>query len=229
VNIAEPEVYQYSVMCLLSNLEKFQRIYVARTGNVDPPIDIKKLIIPDANVKVLWGDEEIKFQYALIDSFSYSEVGKRLKVLPGEKYKLVVDIPDGGRITGEAIVPGAFKIIEPSPRDTFKVKRGPVDNVNIKLAWRESNNSYGYMIKVSGDAPRPLSFISKFVRDTSITINLRLWERESDLINVAIKVYAVDKNFYHHVIGRINSAGVENAYGFFASSFGDSVRVVLVR
>lgn len=240
--IQSDEFLQYNVVCLLSNLERHQKVYIFKTAKLNEPDDwwfyrvpnpqdfdyrafVDRYVIKNAKVKILCGDSVFNFKYAVIDSLSYSEEGERIKVESGKVYRLNIETVDGILISGETKVPGGFKILEPRWGDTLRaseISSGfPLYRVSVKIRWTKSEDACGYLIMHYGWG-RDYYY---FTVDTMLNLTFDI---PQDMKEINIKVLGVDENFYKHYYYQISKVGLRNAYGVFASGFGDSVNVKIM-
>ena len=229
----DEELLKYNVVCLLSNLESPQKVYIFKTANLSEAqywfyrvprqwefnyADfIRSYVVKDARVRILSEDSVFIFKYASIDSLCYSEDGEKISIESGKVYKLNIETADGFLISGETKVPGKIEILEPKNGDTVKAIKNQLNQVSVKIKWTKSEDAYGYLINYGLDY--------HFTVDTGLNFIFNIPQDEREAV---IKVLAVDENFYKHYYYKINKSGLRNAYGFFGSCFGDSVTIKIV-
>lgn len=240
VNVGvEPQRHSYSVMFVLSNLDKHQRLYIFKTAPFEESTSfdrhfIEKYVVKDADAELITSEGRFKFKYGIVDSLCYSETSEGLKIFPNSECKLSIKISDGTEITGVTRTPGKVEIIKPSNGEIFKLSREERFRrlyADVVFSLRGGEGAYGYIV----NAPYPEVSIwggYRFVQDTVAKLRLEFDEefiKNIDTLKLTIKVYAIDTNFYHHAVMGVDKAGIANAYGVFGSMIGDSVMVKFVR
>ncbi len=244
VNLSmEPERQMYNVICVLSNLDKHQRLYIFKTAPLEEGtlLDeknqlikryfIERYVVKDAGAELINLGNRFIFKYGIYDSLYYSETSE-LKILPNQEYKLSINIPDGTQITGVTKTPGKIEIVQPSNSEIFRLNPGNIRrHVDVVFSWRSSNGAYGYMVTTS---PPEINIVGRyhFVQDTIVKLRFEFWEGDInniDTLKLAVKIYAIDANFYYHAIKGIDRAGFSNAYGVFGSMIGDSVTLKFIK
>jgi hypothetical protein len=109
--------------------------------------------ISNATVIIEADSQSVNFTFS--GNGIYRDLDDILKVLPGIKYSLYVNFPDGNCIIGQTILPGPFTILQPPEDDTltYYVSK-KLDTLKIaKIGWTPSYSArfYKVYLKITSD------------------------------------------------------------------------------
>lgn len=71
--------------------------------------------------------------------------GEPPTVLPGERYTLRIELPDGGVLTGATTVPGAFDAVTPEILPEGQCRLAP--DTRLELLWTRSSGAWVYIVE----------------------------------------------------------------------------------
>jgi hypothetical protein len=170
--------------------------------------------ISGASVKIDYGNGEVRLR-ELKDSVGFYMTDS-LKIVSGKTYNLKVIYPDGKIVKGKTTVPDSFSIIDiisiDTVIDTLNVEPIYIENrINIVITWDRSQNAKGYSIIGEGfyrSENDSTCWGLQYNSDSNIdsiwfpTVSFT-WDSlmnidTLNLIEVAIKIWALDENYYDY-------------------------------
>jgi hypothetical protein len=111
----DPFVQEYVVESYQIAGEDIAPVRLTRTAPIDGTFDARELAVRGADVRIhrLDNQGQATESYRLAESrpgvYETGEVGA---IEPGARYRLEVDLPDGGQLTSTTFVPGDFQIVQ---------------------------------------------------------------------------------------------------------------------
>ncbi len=134
-------VGDYCVFCTLSPVSEYQEVYVSKTVPENLPINID-----NASVIISSNGEDIPFRN--VCGGLYRDDFTKLKVNPGQAYKLTIKLDSGKIITAETVIPDSFSIISPQSEDTLNhFIMWNIDTLQLpKIKWRRPKNGTHFTI-----------------------------------------------------------------------------------
>jgi len=221
-----PIVGNVSVIAVLSTEARTQKIYIYSVTSLGDERNPDELFVKDAIVMV----NGVSFLHT-IEAQSWQKNSYALEfpgfVHPDSTYSLYVQYSDK-TILGTTRVPGQFSITNLPKISEYKLK--PTNNT-IVIQWSASRNARGYLLNVKAPPIEyppgsgrfiPGGFNRWITRDTLAAIDV------GSVGNHTIKVGAFDEHYERHFLRGFQVAGLQNAYGVFASMVVDSL-VIRVR
>ena len=162
--------------------------------------------------------------------------GNELRVLPGRRYRLRVEMPDGRVTTGETLVPGTG----PVPSDDFAARTFNRDVDTLRLRWTPVPGARTYALRVE----TPYGAFFMFSDSTSVELTGELRNLFADRLPRAFQagftqtvyVAAVDTNYfdyYRSTNSPFTGSGIINrltgGIGFFGGYVPIMARALFVR
>lgn len=231
--VTEPslKIMKYSILFNLTlNVEK-QKVYIFRSldrnetiirnyngGNITA--EVMAYFVENANLSIIDNsDQEYPFNF-------FSDTTKEKYYTPESQLSLtefgtyfLKCVIDGYLINGFTNIPGNFDIIFPTNNQKIFLN-DYAEKLNIK--WEESELARGYIINFIihhfyDYEGQVLEFKKELV---FITSKNEIAIPTIDLISgtVDIEIIAIDVNYFEHLLGINDSAGLEGSYGVFGSS-----------
>ena len=136
--IVEPAAFEKPyVFGILSPSAKQHEIFLSATqfeGNPQP--------IDDARVRLSGPAGEVTL--ASVGKGRYRNTAATLQIVPGQTYRLRLTLRDGREITGAVAIPTAFRILHPTPNDTFKIDSVSsfTKSIRIPADWTKATGSW---------------------------------------------------------------------------------------
>jgi hypothetical protein len=226
----EPK-YKHSIFFKLNSGMNKQRLYIY---NVVPLSEYSfgylkeydKYFDPDAQISIESDGIEVEDFYVESDSQNIRYyTSDNLNVLPGKEYHLSIRVGNE-MISGTTKVSEAFNIISPAENQIIHYTN---NELKVNYKWSKSINSYGYQIQINyayiiGGIIYEYNFpFSENVLDTLYVYKTYL--KPVDTVYSMISAY--DKNYFEHIYGGKENAGIQGAYGYFGSSVNKKVSYVV--
>jgi len=162
----------------------------------------------------------------------YIDYEKKLNVIPGERYTLIIKT-DIGEITGETEIPEVVNIIEPIDGAILQ------DKTPLRIKWDKKSTLPPYKIIIYEPPIKTSSHQSirykknfysyeDYIEIDSTYIRYELshsfnFDYVENYRRYTIHVIAVDENYKNYYLNAGTSCGIRGGYGFFGSSTVDSV------
>ena len=240
INLVNDFSKDYTFICVLKSDQVTQKAYFYKAIDIKGDLDPANAFIPDAEIVI--SDGTISSQLQVYGS-SYSDNSFfHGKILPNTKYDIQIKVNDE-IITGSTTTPGEFTINRPSNDTVYLYKNANGSYNDIPISWSESANSFRYVVystiryrnNFGEEIERPGIDHANGLIDTSTAIypfNDPMYivytagtRIEYYAYQIRFVVYALDKNYYDHVILSRDRAGLSAQYGVFGSMIADSYTV----
>jgi len=222
-----PAIGNSSIIAVLSTGTSLQKIYFYSVTHLEDTRYPDELFVHNAVVEV----NGLQFQ-EMSDSLEFPKNFYGLQfpqfVQPDSTYSLVVR--NGQEIIrGRTTTPGHFSVIS-HPKELYIHLDGATDTV--ELHWQESHNARGYIVNQFSPPFEYPSGSGRFIPG-----GLLSWISKSNHATITvdkvgryvIKIAAFDENYEKHFVLGYQVAGVEGAYGVFASMAVDSIVINVMR
>lgn len=228
---------ELSVKAFISPCWDQQEVYVYySTENVNENLEPADVFVNNAEVTITGGGQSVKLSYVEVP-YKYIDYEKKLKVIPGERYTLIIKT-DIGEVTGETEVPDVVNIIEPIDGAILQ------DKTPLRIKWDKKSTLPPYEIIIYEPPIKTSSYQSirykkifysyeDYIEIDSTYIRYELSHSFNfDYIEYyrryTIHVIAVDENYKNYYLNAGTSCGIRGGYGFFGSATVDSVDFYVV-
>ncbi|HEX2962938.1 MAG: hypothetical protein HF300_08835 [Ignavibacteria bacterium] len=185
------------------------------------------LFVQDAGVYLSGPNSDpVQFTVKTDSLYRNKYVGpENFKPEPMKEYILSVKA-NKQQFTGRTFTPGDFNILMPEEGHVFTAAGYAYD---LNILWTSSPRAAGYIVKIKPLAKSSSKWDNTILyrdikADTSFSYHYDLYLMPS-LDSCKVEVYAYDKNYYAHVHGKDDCAGLSGAYGFFSSSVLKSIKI----
>jgi hypothetical protein len=240
INLVNDFSKDYTFICVLKSDQVTQKAYLYKAIDIKGDLGPANAFIPDAEIII--SDDKISSQLQVYGS-SYSDNSVfHGKILPNTRYDVQIKV-NNEIVTGSTTTPGGFAINRQS-NDTVYLYQNAT-NVSYRdtpISWSESANSFRYVVystiiyrnNAGEEIERPgghhnavvdtsttISFVTTYIVSTAGT------RIEYYAYQIRFMVYALDKNYYDHVILSRDRAGLSAQYGVFGSMIVDTYTAYL--
>ena len=185
-NIYEPAYFVEGYLIVDSPIEN---IIVMETQDISKPYDYVFSLVPDAEVKIIEGDNEFLLDFRADSVCGYYYDNESYKVKPNTKYELEITLQDGTFISGSTTTPKRFEWINPMPEQIYY----PKDTINlpedsIKIEWTATSGLNWFFIRT-----RCLDtmYYGKYIEPPTEEFNRRTYKPYADNSR-----YYNDRNIY---------------------------------
>jgi hypothetical protein len=240
----------YTFLCILKSDQPTQKAYLYKAVNI---VNINDVIPADAfilDAEIIMSDGIISSQLQVRENVPNTEEWLVYSddsvfygsILPNKKYDIQIKV-NNEFVTGSTTIPGEFTINRLSS-DTILYQDTNDSYKYIPISWSASANSFQYLvystIKYRSNDGREMERANKYTntvntfakilfepRYISYTYTGSSWVVDTEYHAYQIKfvVYALDKNYYDHVILSRDRAGLSAQYGVFGSMIADSYTI----
>jgi hypothetical protein len=214
----EPEISVFGLL-LFNEYEEFQTtVKIEHTYEISDtlPFFPEQRVVKDAQVFIETDEQRVEFKYYNNDS-NYEDRSGRLKMQPGQTYKLDITLADGRHITSQCIMPSKPKIISPRPDSSIEA------NAPLTVTWQDDGSAYRYQISVKEEMES--FYFNEFSATTEEEIFFFVLAPPG---KYHLKVASLDQNYYDYLrsansrqpLSNMNGAlGVFGAMAYSKSKF----------